>query len=219
MTKSQITIDLANGAITIDNALKRLLILIDQFEKPELTEWVKSELEGYKEGSQIPYYRKVRGTIYGSYCVGFNLYPSQVLPITTTDLELVKSLQCFYLNQSASTLVKMVKDDVGLASPIPIIIANSLVDNTNITSVIQATTRITNYDVQEVVSLIDSKLLSIFLVLEKEFGNLDSYDIDLNKKNESQINDILNQVNIIMLTNKSISIGDNNDINKSEIVS
>lgn len=54
------------------------------------------------------------------------------------------------------------------------------------------------------------------MFLEKEFGSLDSLDIDLSVKSEEEIKSIIQYIQINLYDN-NISIGDNNKIRNSKI--
>ena len=67
---------------------------------------------------------------------------------------------------------------------------------------------------REIVNKIRGKLLNIFIELDRAFGNLDDLDVDSSDEGKvSQINQ-----KIITLIDKSIKIGDGNQIEKSKII-
>ena len=59
--------------------------------------------------------------------------------------------------------------------------------------------------------------METLLFLEKEFGCLDNLDIDISSKNEVEIKSIVYQIQVNLYDN-SISIGDNNKIKNSDIL-
>ena len=63
MAKSKIIKELANSSIDTATALKRLKILLLNLNKPELNNWVNSELNGYKNADDVPEYRRFRGKV------------------------------------------------------------------------------------------------------------------------------------------------------------
>ena len=68
-------------------------------------------------------------------------------------------------------------------------------------------------------SKVTSKLLDILLLLEKEFGNLDELDIDVDNKTEEELEEICNKLQIIIYNDKRVTIGNNNRIKDSTIAS
>ena len=59
MAKSNIIKELANGKISIETALNRLLIIAYDIENEKLAVWVEHELNGYSDDEDLPQYRKV----------------------------------------------------------------------------------------------------------------------------------------------------------------
>ncbi len=74
-------------------------------------------------------------------------------------------------------------------------------------------------DVYNIFPKVENKLLDILRYLEKQFGNLDDLDIDLDSKSKDEVNEIKSHIYVIIYNDQSISIGDNNKIKNSTIVS
>ena len=55
------------------------------------------------------------------------------------------------------------------------------------------------------------------MLLEKEFGNLDELDIDLSTKDETEIENITNNIMVIFYNDNSVTIGDNNKMKDTNI--
>ena len=70
MAKSKIIKELANSSIDTATALKRLKILLLNLNKPELNNWVNSELNGYKNADDVPEYRRFRGKVTANFIIG-----------------------------------------------------------------------------------------------------------------------------------------------------
>ena len=66
---------------------------------------------------------------------------------------------------------------------------------------------------------VESKLLDILSYLEKQFGNLDDLDIDIESKSEKELNNIINHIHVLIYNDKSVTLGDNNKIKNSNIAS
>lgn len=66
---------------------------------------------------------------------------------------------------------------------------------------------------------VESKLLDILAYLEKQFGNLDDLDIDVESKSDDELKQICEQRHIIVYNDNSVTVGDNNKIKDSTIAS
>ena len=70
MAKSKIIRDLANGEVVTITALKRAKVLVSDLNNDEISEWLDYEISGYPTEAIIPSYRKVHGSLMGSYFKG-----------------------------------------------------------------------------------------------------------------------------------------------------
>ena len=70
MAKSKIIRDLANGEVDTITALKRAKVLVSDLNNDEISEWLDYEISGYPTEAIIPSYRKVHGSLMGSYFKG-----------------------------------------------------------------------------------------------------------------------------------------------------
>ena len=70
MAKSKIIRDLANGEVDTITALKRAKVLVSDLNNDEISEWLDYEISGYPKEAIIPSYRKVHGSLMGSYFKG-----------------------------------------------------------------------------------------------------------------------------------------------------
>lgn len=55
--------------------------------------------------------------------------------------------------------------------------------------------------------------------LEKQFGNLDEFDIDVNNKSEQELKEIVNHIYVLIYNDQSVTIGNDNEFNNSNIAS
>ena len=65
---------------------------------------------------------------------------------------------------------------------------------------------------------VENTLLDMLLLLEKEFGNLDGLDIDVDSKDESQLDNIHNSLCVMVFNDNSVTIGNNNKLRDTTIV-
>lgn len=66
MARSQIIKDIANNTVDLQTALKRVKVLLQEFDDEKLLEWVNYEIEGYPSDAEVPEYRKILGQPYYS---------------------------------------------------------------------------------------------------------------------------------------------------------
>ena len=55
--------------------------------------------------------------------------------------------------------------------------------------------------------------------LEKQFGNLDELDIDVDNKSEQELKEIVNHIYVLIYNDQSVIIGNDNEFNNSNIAS
>ena len=73
--------------------------------------------------------------------------------------------------------------------------------------------------VQNIFSVIENKLLDIFMILEKVFGNLDSLDIDVSGKSEEELHKISEKMVVVIYNDNRVTVGNGNKIKDSNIAS
>ena len=220
MAKSTIIKELANSSIDTATALKRLKVLLSNFDRPELMSWVNNELTGYNDTNEVPPYRKSTGQLKGSFIIGNS---SQMMKYTNTPLPLVG------LSEEARAAVEdvnfvegitAIRDMIGqsINKPIPPETYGYIKRGTNITSILSARVDIRQSAPQEIISAVENRVLDTLFLLEKEFGNLDDLDIDCTSKSKEELDAVSQKIiNIIFWDDNSITIGDHNKISKSEI--
>ena len=86
-------------------------------------------------------------------------------------------------------------------------------------NIISARVVIGSQFVQNIFSVIENKLLDIFMILEKEFGNLDSLDIDVSGKSEEELHKISERMVVVIYNDNRVTVGNGNKIKDSNIAS
>ena len=227
MAKSQIIVQLANGDIDANIALKRAKILLKSLENKEVMSWVDSELLGYENQDDIPKYRTVECTLKGTYLTYY--LDGTVRKYTNTPLKLVNipdEDKCYFrftkINAGLPTIIEALNSKRSVGIPLPadmlgIIQTHMVVPGAS--ELISAWLEIDLLAFKSIISFVENKLLDILLLLEEEFEVLDSLDIDTSKKEPKDINQIKNQVLILIYDDQSISIGDSNTFEDSTIAS
>lgn len=66
---------------------------------------------------------------------------------------------------------------------------------------------------------VENKLLDILRYLEKQFGNLDELDIDVDNRSEQELKEIVNHIYVLIYNDQSVTIGNDNEFNNSNIAS
>jgi hypothetical protein len=99
---------------SLPNILRKCLILASELKDARLKTWANQELDGYEEGKEedLPAYRKIHATAYGSFAGPFNSwYPKHIIIPVTMDKEHRHWAERVNLFQSVSALDDLVKMD------------------------------------------------------------------------------------------------------------
>lgn len=230
MAKSQFIKDLANGIADTQTALKRTKVLLQDLDNEDLLNWVNYEIEGYPDDVEIPDYRIIGGQLYGSYFKGsmanhmkYNHVP---LPLGNMPSETKEDILTIKITQGIEALKGMLvegdkKGSTGLAKPLPAEYYPYIAQANNDLGmiIVTASVELNMPKVLNIFPKVESKLLDILSYLEKQFGNLDNLDIDIESKSEEELNNIINHIHILIYNDKSVTLGNNNKIKDSNIAS
>lgn len=230
MAKSQIIKDLANSKADTQTALKRTKVLLQDLGNDDLLDWVNYEIEGYPDDVNVPDYRVIGGQLYGSYFKGsmashikYNHVP---LPLGNMPSEIKKNILTVQIAQGVEALKGMLtqgdnKGNNKLTKPIPAEYYPYIAQANDDLGMIIATADV-ELDMPKILNIfpkVESKLLDILSYLEKQFGNLDDLDIDVDSKSKEELNNIINHIHVLIYNDKSVTVGDNNKIKDSNIAS
>lgn len=212
--RSKIIIELIKDEINVVQAMDILNLLLQDLTDKKIQSWLDNEINGYQEKDKIPEYRIVNCNIKGDYIVGRVKCTNKDIPIKS---ELAKEYStvkviCSIYEISQYSLAEKESKDHCLMIPLHAVLANqiSLING----EVISAYRKLSIYSHTNILPKIKSKVLKIFLELEKKYGNLDDYYIKFsNKEKEKEV--IQNITNII--TDNSIHIGNDNQIESSNV--
>ena len=64
--------------------------------------------------------------------------------------------------------------------------------------------------IMNIIPHVENILLDMLLLLEKEFGNLDEFDIDVDSKDEEQLDNIRNTLYVMVFNDNSVTVGNDN---------
>lgn len=218
MAKSKVIKELANNEITLEVALNRLMIISADIENEELSNWAEKELNGYSSDDIISEYRVVKHTqiIYS----GFNgRYQVKRIPLPLREI-LGEKPDTFFVNifdgiNSIENYVKGTKE------------GEFMRDLTYYAGEVDRKTGIKCYSISQIVpsnafedilNVVKTTLLKIFIKLDKSYGNLDDLDIDISNKTSEEVEKVNTIINQYIYTDNSITIGDKNKISDSEII-
>lgn len=191
MVKSKIIKDIVQDEISLDGALNRLMVITNSLENEELNYWIEGELNGYSNSDDIPDYRKnisyiIRYSgINGSFQVNNN-----VLPESLFTKEIKEALRSRVITSGIKTIEKAVSGEFNVCFDLielaPIVYKKSdyMITCMKLEQVIDKISFL------EILSNVKTKLISILLRLEKEFGNLDNLDIDVALKNDIELENL-----------------------------
>ena len=223
MAKSELIKELARGKIDTEIALKQLKLLLDVFPNANIMSWVDKELTGYKQGDELPSYRKAGGSLTGTFLNHLTHATNVGIPLRPdAPKELSGFCNFVEFKESVGALKSLMEsDNKGIVVNVPpdwypLIIKYSAM---SMTAILSARVNISSAAIPHIFSEIDNKVLDILMLLEKEFGNLDELDIDLSSKSEQEVTDIQKRIIVYIYNDNSISIGNDNQIEASVIAS
>ncbi len=214
--RSKIIKDLIMDNINVLQAMQSLDLMLEDINDTEIKNWVSSELNGYKEKEDVPKYRKINTALIGNVQVGYSVYKNISIPIS--DAEAIKMFTKLEIREPISRIIQMAKAENECEEHSLLLEANTiLVNHYSCTNgeVISAHRRLSLYSYNSIIAMIKDKLLEIFKLLEKNYGNLDELYIDFS--DDSKKNLIIKEIGAIVFNDNSIKIGDDNQIKESLI--
>lgn len=224
MGRSQIIKDLANSKCDLAISLKRTKVLIKLLGDDRLINWINSEIEGYKEEKDIPRYRKLKGNFIGTYTLGtfgrIISYNNVPIPLGNMPIKDKENFLTSYFKQGIPTLEQILKDSEAMFSKFVSTdicrAIEKLVGNPYF-SIVSGNVVVDKMEVMNIISYVENSLLDVLMLLEKKFGNLDELDIDVESKDNEEIENIKNAIYVMIFNDNSVIIGNNNKIKDSTI--
>jgi len=229
MAKSKIIKDLANGTVDTITALKRAKVLVSDLENSEILEWLDNEISGYPTDATLPSYRKVHGSLMGSYFKGsmanHMTWKNVSIPLGKMPDDIKEPLLSVEFHESVEALrmltekSKAVGSEIAKTIPADFFSTIAGFNNDPCMMIISARVIVGEHILSNIFSVIENKLLDMLMILEKEFGCLDELDIDTTAKSEEEIEAINNKILVLVYNDNRVSIGDGNKIKDSTIAS
>ena len=233
MAKSKILKELASNQTSLDVVLSRLIIIASDIEDIKLQEWALNELNGYSKNENVPEYRQLQGELIYSGINGHLMVNKLHLDIGFLDKDFQEIvLQPFAVSNGISLLLSGLENGEIFSKDMTFLSSQVYKNSETITGAIQATNIALVFNkahIQNIISNVRTKLLQIFLELDKNYGNLDELDvsqqiddIDSVKQTIHQIiyqdNSITNSGEINLATGKSVlEINQNNGIDGDQL--
>lgn len=229
MAKSKIIKDIANGEVDTITALKRTKVLVSDLNNPEIIKWIDHEISGYPTEATIPSYRKVQGNLVGSYFKGsmasHMTWKNVSIPLGEMPDDTQKKLLSIEFYDGVESLRKLAQDSqasgnqIGKTIPADFFPAIATYNNDPFMNITSARVVISGHIISNIFSVVESKLLDVLMILEKEFGPLDELDIDTESKSDEEIKDINSRILVLVYNDNSVTMGDGNKIKDSTIAS
>jgi|BioPla2DNA2_1021312.scaffolds.fasta_scaffold03536_9 hypothetical protein len=229
MAKSNIIKELANSTVDTATALKRTKVLLTELGNEDLLLWVNYELAGYPKDVPLPGYRIISGSLMGSYWKGslashmvFNNVSISTGKMPKEEREILLNVR---FTEGVAGLHKLIElSDNRNSQIIKNIPADwfPIIANYNEDLFMQFTSVgvvVDQHYIQDMLFVIENKLLDVLLLLEKEFGVLDELDIDIESKQAVELETIVKKIYLIFYNDNRVSVGDNNRIKDSTIAS
>jgi hypothetical protein len=235
MAKSKIIKDLVSDKISLTQALDRLIIISMELEDAELSKWAKREKSGYETAEDVPSYRITKLHPMGSYqMVGYGnvfSYANKPLPTLGISDSMRDSISNHHLMESIPNIEDRIKEiDKGnkVGIPVPPELYHMFEEGTTLT----VTGAMLMIDKSSYVSVIEgtkTRLIEILILLEKNFGTLDDFDVDIRDYDTDEIQKLKEEVAKIVAGNstgntyfiskskiKGSNIGESNSVNKTK---
>lgn len=214
MERSKIIIDLVRDKMTVIQAMNILKLLLQDCKNKKILNWLNKEIDGYSKDDEIPKYRKVSCNVVGNVREGCLVVSKMNIPVKDEFKEYVMNyevrcgLNAIY--QYALAEEKEKNHNLMLDMPLDYINGVALIEG----EVTHARRELSIYAFTNILNDLKPILLNIFIELEKNYGNLDNYYIDMNDKEKTQQ---VNNYIINILEDNSIKLGDDNIIRNTNI--
>ena len=215
MAKSKIIKELANGKVSIEVAMNRLMIIASDIDNDELLEWTKNELTGYTDNEKVPEYRKVNGLtiVYSGINGRFHMTNQPLVLDGIIEKEHLDSLEEYIMTEGIRTIEEYSLS--GKEAYVDLSLLQGIVYQKTGIRCTSINLLIPNNLFSKVVSEVKTKLLRVLIKLDKEYGNLDDLDIDDSDVSEEEKETINKTVNNFIFNDNSVTIGDKNKIDDS----
>ena len=210
MAKSKILKELVNEEISLNIALKRLIVLAADMNDNDLKVWAEKEINGYNTDDEVPEYRKICS--HSFYYNGFtsNLQVTNVpLDIRYLNEDTLKMIEYHELREPLLSLEKYVKEfKDGFNLDLTMLAPEVLKNSGRRLQCISIYQKFNVSQIEKVLQTLSSKIMNIFIKLDKEFGCLDNLDIGCEKQQKKKLNETKQVIQQIIFGDKAKIKGD-----------
>lgn len=214
MKRSKIIIDLVRDEITVIQAINILKLLLQDCKNEKILNWLNREIDGYSNEDEIPKYRKVSCNVVGNVKSGYLVVSKMNIPVKEEYKKFVMNydVRCGLNSVYQYSLAEEKEENHHLVLDMPLdyINAASLING----EITHARRELSIYAFTNILNDLKPIVLNIYMELERNYGNLDDYYIDMNDIEKSQQ---INNYIINILEDNSIRLGDSNTIKNSII--
>ena len=236
MAKSKLIKDIVSEQISLTQALDRLIVIAMEIDDSNLLAWAKKEKNGYPSEEDVPDYRIVSLHPIGTYqmiAYGYiQTYKNQTLPTIGVAPEIKEIIKSHRVRFSIPTIESAITEvEKGGIYGIPVAPEHfSMFEKGTNFDLINATLAIDKNALIKIIDCTKTKLIEILTLLERNFGSLDSFDIDARDYDTdemSTLKDALSNIiqdkpntNIYIISNSKVkgsNIGENT-VNKPKEV-
>lgn len=217
MAKSKIIKELANNSISLDVALSRLFIIASDIGNDELQQWTECELHGYGE-HKLPEYRYAKNTVFMYSGINGN-YKVTNAPLPLLEIMKTEDPTMFYLPipDGISTIEGFANNPTHSEVGRDITWAAAMVYKMSGIQCYSIKQLVPLNTFEDVLNNVKMLLMKIFIKLDKTYGCLDDLDIDTDSVSQEEVAATNTTINNYIYVDNSVSMGDKNKIEGSEI--
>lgn len=204
--------ELADSRISLTSPLLKTKVLATRIKNDCLLAWVDSELSGYTNPEDLPGYRSFHCSLTGTYLNGYTTFSNQALPASVLPAS-IRDMYCTMdFAQSVEALESLKSKDggvlhVSLNAEMISVLENYLKKMNNpFLQILAAHKSLPDTSLNQILSVIRSKLLDFMLKLEEEFGT--STDIQILQRSNKKITSIMNQTIVTNGNGNLLNTGD-----------
>lgn len=213
--RSKIIVEIASGSKKLTDALFELKILLSDLDDTDIASWIDSELSGYNSDN-VPKYREFDGILFGNV-----LQPAGIVRRNMAIPVKNEFSDCTHVilrdNITAIEGYEEQEDKSNLSISVNSVLANAAADFNPeaLCEITNAWIKIPLSKYSDILNAVKSRVIDVLLILEKQYGNLDSYTINFgDDKDRAGLSQII--INVIH-NGSTVNIGNNNKISKSKI--
>ena len=211
---SDIISDLLEADQSLESPLLKTKVLATRINNNELLNWSNSELAGYANDKELPFYRKIHGLVTADYLNGHYKFSNTAIPLQQLPKSVQKLIKEITLTQGIKTIEFFSKDskNIGLQFNAEMIggVQSSLREQNPYLQILSMKSTAPSGFAEGVISTVKKNLLEFMLSLEKEFGT--TTEIENLKQKNALITQIMNHTIINNGNANVVNTGDHSNV-------